>query len=146
MGGGCSNDVFAFFRNPQWILQIPEGGVDELILLLECPAGHSVNLRLFDRGIALPQGLGEAASSGPYRCSCAELRLRALPAGQRVLVVSTFRAGSGGKYRIVWHASQAVELRMQPHPFAAPLPDPLESTLLKVMPGQSHWFKPRVSA
>ncbi len=41
----------------------------EVILFLECPCEHSVNLRVFRGTLATPRILrtGKAVSSGPYR-------------------------------------------------------------------------------
>merc|ERR1740130_367971 len=42
--GGCSNDMWAYFHNPHWRIDVPVGGLASLILFVECPGEHSVNV------------------------------------------------------------------------------------------------------
>ena len=128
--GGCSNSVWSFFQNPQWSFTVPPEGLQELIFFLECQ-DVSVNLRLFSDAVARPEALRFATSSGAYRRGCCMLRLTDLePKTSHVLVVSTFRPGVCGSYRLAWHASSSVTLSPQPHPFVeGALAHPLKSVV-----------------
>ena len=128
--GGCSNSVWSFFQNPQWSFTVPPEGLQELIFFLECQ-DVSVNLRLFSDAVARPEALRFATSSGAYRRGCCMLRLTDLePKASHVLVVSTFRPGVCGSYRLAWHASSSVTLSPQPHPFVeGALAHPLKSVV-----------------
>lgn len=136
--GGCSNNLWHYFQNPQWRIEVPGGGVEDFVLFVECPLEHSVNVRLFQSGVARPEALRSTLSSGPYRQGCCVLRAAELPPGSYVAVVSTFRAGLVGDYRLAWHASQALRLSLQPHPFAVPLDAPIVSS--------AHWVPPAASS
>lgn len=129
--GGCSNNLWHYFQNPQWRIEVPDGGITELVIFVECPKEHSVNVRIFEGGIARPDALRRTESSGPYRQGCCVLRLPSLAAGSYVAVVSTFRPALCGDYRLAWHASQELTVLPQPHPFAVPLEPPLVSS--------AHW-------
>jgi len=141
--GGCGNDVWSFFQNPQWRIEVPQGGLAVLILLVECPAADSVNVRLFSGAVAQPDALKSAISSGAYTRGCCLLRLIDVPPGPCIAVVSNFRPGLCAEYQLVWHATHAIELRPQPHPFAGALAHPLKSTVRIVRPGQHTRFKLR---
>jgi len=138
--GGCSNNLWRFFQNPQWRFDVPDGCAQELCLFLECPAEHSVNVRLFSGSVARPDSLRTARSSGAYRQGCCLLRVADLEAGAYVVVASTFRPGLCGTYRLAWHASRDVRIRPQPHPFALPLEPPLLSVARKVPQGNRVRF------
>mmetsp|Transcript_112711 Transcript_112711/g.283423 ORF Transcript_112711/g.283423 Transcript_112711/m.283423 type:complete len:956 (-) Transcript_112711:89-2956(-) len=144
--GGCSNNLWRFFQNPQWRFEVPAGGVETMIIFLECPTEHSVNVRLFSGTVARPEALRSAKSSGAYRQGCCFLRLVDLAAGPYIAVVSTFRPGLVGGYRLAWHASKQVQLHPQPHPFALPLEPPLESLARKVERGSLLRFQVDVAA
>lgn len=124
--GGCSNNLWQYFQNPQWLLEIPQG-VQELLLFLECAAEHSVNLRLFHGLVARPEMLRAATSTGPYRQGCCQVKLSGLSEGSWVLIPSTFRAGCVAPYRILWQSSMNITLTPHPHAFVVPLPPPLTS-------------------
>lgn len=133
--GGCSNSVWSFFQNPQWSFTVPPEGLQELILFLECQ-DVSVNLRLFSDAVARPEALRSATSSGAYRRGCCMLRLTDLEPNTYVLVVSTFRPGVRGSYRLAWHASSSVTLSPQPYPFVeGALAHPLKSVVQNVHMG-----------
>lgn len=127
--GGCSNNLWQYFQNPQWRLEVPNGAGDleALVLFLECPAEHSVNVRLFQGVAARPEMLRKAESSGPYRQGCCMLRVSNLAPGPYIAVVSTFRPGLSSEYRLAWHASAAIRVGPQPCPFVVPPSPPLES-------------------
>lgn len=127
--GGCSNNLWQYFQNPQWRLEVPGNPDDRvaLILFLECPAEHSVNVRLFQGVAARPEMVRRAESSGPYRQGCCMLRVAGLAPGPYVAVVSTFRPGLRSEYRLAWHASAPLRLGPQPYPFVVPPSPPLES-------------------
>lgn len=118
--GGCSNNLWSFFTNPQWLLEVPDRGVSELLLFLECPAEHSLNIRLFSGCAARPEAMRMCNSSGPYRQGCCVLKVTALPSGPHVVIVSTFRPGLVGQYRLSWYCEREVSLKPQPNPFAVP--------------------------
>jgi hypothetical protein len=139
--GGCSNDMWAYFRNPHWRVDVPRGGLAKFILFVECPAEFSVNVRLFKGAVARPEELRSAESSGAYRQGCCVLSLTNVDEGPHVLVVSTFRPGLRGDYRLAWHAGQTIQLRPQPYPFTAPLPPPLECLARLVRPGVNTRFR-----
>jgi len=127
--GGCSNNLWQYFTNPQWRLEVPGDTNDRvtLILFLECPAEHSVNVRLFQGKAARPEMVRRAESSGPYRQGCCMLKVVDLAPGPYVAVVSTFRTGLCSEYRLVWHASSFIRMGLQPYPFVVPPTPPLES-------------------
>lgn len=133
--GGCSNNLWDYFRNPHWRLEIPAGGVRPLIIFVECPSEYSVNVRIFRGAVARPEHLRTVESSGAYRQGCCMLRIEDLPEGQYVAVVSTFRPGLLGSYRLAWHASQPIHLKPQPHPFAATPAEPLHSSKFPIAAG-----------
>lgn len=133
--GGCSNDIWGFFTNPHWLVEVPAGGARDLVVFLECPSEYSVNVRFFCGAAAIPEHLRRSESSGPYRQGCCMLRLADLSEGPHVLLVSTFRPGLHGDYRIAWHASKAIVVRPLPHAFVAPLPPPLRSASWGVTAG-----------
>lgn len=137
--GGCSNNLWQYFQNPQWRLDIPRSGKDleELILFLECPAEHSVNIRLFEGTVARPEMLRRAESSGPYRQGCCMLRVNNLAPGPYIALVSTFRPGLCCEYRLAWHSSLEIRIGPQPHPFAVPPPSPLESASWRLPCGKT---------
>lgn len=139
--GGCSNNLWSFFTNPQWRFEVPEGGLDNLFVFLECPAEHSVNVRLFAGSAARPESLRMARSSGAYRQGCCFLRVANLTAGPYIAVVSTFRPGLIGTYRLAWHAPKSIVLRPQPHPFALALDPPLTISARKVARGSAMRFR-----
>ncbi|CAE7291359.1 CAPN7 [Symbiodinium sp. CCMP2592] len=135
--GGCSNSVWSYFQNPQWAFDVPPGGLDDLILFLESP-GVSVNVRVFTGAVARPEVVRSAASSGAYRRGCCFLRLRELPPGPHVAVVSSFRSGICAPYRLAWHSSSAVGLTPQPHPFVdGALAHPMKSLVQQIQVGRS---------
>eukprot|EP00401_Gymnodinium_catenatum_P071167 CAMPEP_0117610594 /NCGR_PEP_ID=MMETSP0784-20121206/81951_1 /TAXON_ID=39447 /ORGANISM="" /LENGTH=165 /DNA_ID=CAMNT_0005413997 /DNA_START=320 /DNA_END=814 /DNA_ORIENTATION=+ len=126
--GGCSNNVWSYFQNPQWILRVPECVFDGLVFVLECSAGHSVNVRLFPGMAARPDALGSARSSGPYRRSSCVLRLNTLaptdlarPGGPRVATASVpvrlrgsrAPAQVSGEVREAWAAAMFQDARHQ---------------------------------
>lgn len=133
-GGGCSNNLWQYFQNPQWRLEVPGEPGDQavLFLFLECADEHSVNIRLFQGVAAKPEMVRRAESSGPYRQGCCMLRVNNIAPGPYVAVVSTFRPGLLGRYRLAWHSTVPVRLGPQPHPFvASPMP-PLQSVTRRV--------------
>lgn len=139
--GGCSNNIWRFFQNPQWRFEVPEGGIDTLFIFLECPAEHSVNVRFFTGTTAQPETLRAARSSGAYRQGCCYLHLTDVAAGPYVAVVSTFRPALCGTYRLAWHSPRSIKLRPQPHPFAAPSEPLLEAVIKKVVRGREVRFR-----
>jgi len=74
--GGCSNDMWSYFKNPHWRIEVPPGGLAKFILFVECPAEFSVNVRLFQGTVARPEQLRSAESSGAYRQGCCVLSQR----------------------------------------------------------------------
>mmetsp|Transcript_85680 Transcript_85680/g.239422 ORF Transcript_85680/g.239422 Transcript_85680/m.239422 type:complete len:931 (+) Transcript_85680:117-2909(+) len=134
--GGCSNNLWQYFQNPHWRLEVPEGELVTAIIFIECPKEYSVNVRLFKGSVARPEDLRRAFSSGAYRQGCAMLRAVDLEPGPYVAVVSTFRPNLLGDYRLAWHCSRATLFRPQPHAFAAPLPAPLATVQHRVPFGQ----------
>lgn len=139
--GGCSNNLWSFFSNPQWRFEVPEGGVDNLFMFLECSLEHSVNIRLFSGAVARPESLRHAKSSGAYRQGCCFMRVASLAPGPYVAVVSTFRAGLIGSYRLAWHAPRSLIVKPQPHPFALALDPPLAISARKVARGCAACFR-----
>jgi len=139
--GGCSNNLWSFFKNPHWSIEVPPGGLSHLYVFLECSAEHSLNIRLFSGLGARPEQLRFAKSSGPYRQGCCFLKLTDLSPGPYVAVVSTFRSGLVGSYRLSYHAPQKVDFRPHPQPFAYPLELPITTTARKVSFGKSTTFK-----
>lgn len=139
--GGCSNNLWLYFQNPQWRFEVPEPGISSLILFLECPAEHSVNLRLFMGGVARPEALRRAESSGAYRQGCCVLRIEeGLEPGPYVLVCSTFRPGLTAQYRMCWHADKPLQsFQPQPQPFARSLPMPLETQVHRIASELTRW-------
>lgn len=134
--GGCSNSLWSFFRNPQLRIEVPQGGAEYLRLFLECPAEHSVNVRLFRGTAARPDALRHVETSGAYRQGCCTLLLENVAEGPYVAIVSTFRAGCLGDFRLTWHASAVLQVRPQPHPFAYPLEPPLRCAQHQVLAGK----------
>lgn len=143
--GGCANNVWSYFRNPQYSLHLKER-VSRLSVFLECEGDHSTNLRLFKGVFARPEALRQATSSGPYRQGCCVLELRDLDPGDYTLVASTFSPGVCSKYRMVWHCSSKIRLGPSPYPFAVPLPAPLVTAAHKVAGGKAQrvCFCPKV--
>ncbi|CAE8582647.1 unnamed protein product [Polarella glacialis] len=136
--GGCSNSLWSYAQNPQWCLQVPDGGLADLMLILECPAGQTVNLRVFKGNVARPDSLRlGATSSGAYRRGCCFLRVSDLAPGPHIVVVSTFRPDVCADYRLAWHAPRPIRLRPQPHPFVdGALAHPLLCSVRVLRPGQ----------
>jgi len=134
--GGCSNNLWKYFQNPQWRIEVPDGEPADVFMFLECPSEHSVNIRVFQGGVARPEALRHASSSGPYRQGCCFLRCQAMERGSHIVVVSTFQPGVCTNYRLAWHSSRSLTVAPQPHPFAVPLPQPLQSTARKIPPGR----------
>eukprot|EP00929_Paragymnodinium_shiwhaense_P069311 TRINITY_DN34968_c0_g2_i3.p1 TRINITY_DN34968_c0_g2~~TRINITY_DN34968_c0_g2_i3.p1 ORF type:complete len:741 (-),score=78.69 TRINITY_DN34968_c0_g2_i3:136-2358(-) len=104
--GGCSNNLWNYFKNPQWRLEVPDGEPAALQLFAECPAEFSINIRLFSDLVARPEELRKAVSSGAYRQGCCVLTAGELAPGPYIAVVSTFRPDLIGEYRLAWHSSR----------------------------------------
>uniref|UniRef100_A0A0G4GVB9 Calpain catalytic domain-containing protein n=1 Tax=Chromera velia CCMP2878 TaxID=1169474 RepID=A0A0G4GVB9_9ALVE len=135
--GGCSNDLWEYFKNPHFRLVLPERA--DVLIFLECPLEHSVNVRVFKGSFATPRTLrtGKALSSGPYRAGCCTLR-QTLEPGPYVLVASTFRVGEVGDFQMCVHSSctQAPVLEPMPYPHACPPPSPMRHVVKKHVSGQ----------
>lgn len=138
--GGCSNSVWSFFRNPQWLVRVPDAGARDVVAFAECPPEHSLNLRIFRGGVATPEQLGVAVSSGAYRRGGCILRLPSVPPGLHVLIVSTFHQNVCADYRLAWYSDAELTVEPHPHPFAGALPHPLKCVVRVIPPGQPTWL------
>ncbi|KAL8450454.1 hypothetical protein Emed_002542 [Eimeria media] len=138
--GGCSNDLWSFFKNPHFRLFVPEP--IEAVFFLECPdalpcvgeafAEYSVNLRLFNGRIATPRLLrtGKAKTSGSYRAGCCMLAAP-LSAGDYTLICSTFKPDNIGTFQISLHyrnsnssSSSSSSSSSKGRPVLSPMPYP----------------------
>ncbi|KAL8274106.1 hypothetical protein Esti_001948 [Eimeria stiedai] len=128
--GGCSNDLWSFFKNPHFRLILPDA--IEAVFFLECPDEYSVNLRLFSGRIATPRLLrtGKAKTSGSYRAGCCMLSASLSP-GEYTLICSTFKPDNLGTFQISLHyrnnnssstssSSSRPVLTPIPYPYAVP--------------------------
>ncbi|SOV24656.1 calpain [Plasmodium sp. DRC-Itaito] len=100
--GGCSNNLWSYFRNPHVRLYVPE--CTRFYIFLECSQEHSVNLRIFKGNTSSPRSLkkGDIISSGPYKAGCCYIECT-LESGIYCLMPSLYRANVTGNYQICIH-------------------------------------------
>eukprot|EP01071_Lankesteria_metandrocarpae_P014924 Lankesteria_metandrocarpae@DN9152_c0_g1_i1.p1 len=100
--GGCSNDLWSYFRNPHLRFTLPTAAT--ICCFLESPSEHSVNLRIFCGRVATARLLrtGKAISSGPYRSGCCVIQTK-LPAGHYTILASTFKSNETGPFLLACH-------------------------------------------
>ncbi|CRG93981.1 calpain, putative [Plasmodium gallinaceum] len=100
--GGCSNNLWSYFRNPHIRFYVPEES--PFCIFLECSQEHSVNLRIFKGITSSPRGLkkGEVISSGAYKAGCCYIECT-LKSGVYCLIPSLYRANTTGNYQICIH-------------------------------------------
>ncbi|CRH00735.1 calpain, putative [Plasmodium relictum] len=100
--GGCSNNLWSYFRNPHIRFYVPEES--PFCIFLECSQEHSVNLRIFKGLTSSPRGLkkGEVISSGAYKAGCCYIECT-LKSGVYCLIPSLYRANTTGNYQICIH-------------------------------------------
>lgn len=100
--GGCSNNLWSYFRNPHIRLYVPE--CTRFYIFLECSQEHSVNLRIFKGNTSSPRSLkkGDIISSGPYKAGCCYIECT-LESGIYCLLPSLYRANVTGNYQICVH-------------------------------------------
>eukprot|EP01053_Blabericola_migrator_P013316 Blabericola_migrator_1__13315@NODE_935_length_5982_cov_124_245309_g650_i0_p1_GENE_NODE_935_length_5982_cov_124_245309_g650_i0NODE_935_length_5982_cov_124_245309_g650_i0_p1_ORF_typecomplete_len1432_score233_59Peptidase_C2/PF00648_21/9_7e70Calpain_III/PF01067_22/0_76Calpain_III/PF01067_22/2_6e14Calpain_III/PF01067_22/7_1e03_NODE_935_length_5982_cov_124_245309_g650_i04214716 len=102
--GGCSNDLWTYFRNPHYRLSVPKHCVARVFL--ECPTELSINVRILRSPFSSARLLRtkKALSSGPYRVACCYLEVELFP-GTHTLIPSSFRAGDTGQFQLRVHLS-----------------------------------------
>ncbi|GAW81633.1 hypothetical protein, conserved [Plasmodium gonderi] len=100
--GGCSNNLWSYFRNPHIRFYVPQDS--SFCIFLECSQEHSVNLRIFKGMTSSPRSLkkGEIISSGAYKAGCCYIECT-LESGIYCLIPSVYRANVTGDYQLCIH-------------------------------------------
>ncbi|SBT79531.1 calpain, putative [Plasmodium malariae] len=100
--GGCSNNLWSYFRNPHIRFYVPEDS--SFCIFLECSQEYSVNLRIFKGMTSSPRKLkkGEIISSGAYKSGCCYIECT-LESGIYCLIPSLYRANITGDYQLCIH-------------------------------------------
>ncbi|WBY58823.1 calpain [Plasmodium yoelii yoelii] len=108
--GGCSNNLWSYFRNPHIRFYVPEHSV--FYIFLECSQEHSVNLRIFKGLTSSPRSLkkGEIISSGAYKSGCCYIECT-LESGTYCLIPSLYRADVVANYQICVHYPNTIKKR-----------------------------------
>ncbi|KMZ85948.1 hypothetical protein PVBG_03413 [Plasmodium vivax Brazil I] len=120
--GGCSNNLWSYFRNPHIRFYVPEDST--FCIFLECSQEHSVNLRIFKGVTSSPRSLkkGEIISSGAYKAGCCYVECT-LESGFYCLIPSLYRANVTGDYQICIHypkSKQKPVLHFIPYCYVVP--------------------------
>ncbi|CAA9988918.1 calpain, putative [Plasmodium knowlesi strain H] len=120
--GGCSNNLWSYFRNPHIRFYVPEDCT--FFIFLECSQEHSVNLRIFKGMTSSPRSLkkGEIISSGAYKAGCCYIECK-LESGIYCLIPSLYRANVTGDYQICIHYPKQKEkpvLHFIPYSYIVP--------------------------
>ncbi|ANQ08893.1 Uncharacterized protein PCOAH_00032680 [Plasmodium coatneyi] len=120
--GGCSNNLWSYFRNPHIRFYVPEDTT--FFIFLECSQEHSVNLRIFKGMTSSPRSLkkGEIISSGAYKAGCCYVECT-LESGIYCLIPSLYRANVIGDYQICIHypkQKQKPVLHFIPYSYVVP--------------------------
>ncbi|EUD68712.1 hypothetical protein C922_01112 [Plasmodium inui San Antonio 1] len=120
--GGCSNNLWSYFRNPHIRFYVPEDST--FCIFLECSQEHSVNLRIFKGITSSPRSLkkGEIISSGAYKAGCCYIECT-LESGIYCLIPSLYRANVTGDYQICIHypkSKQKPLLHFIPYSYVVP--------------------------
>ncbi|SBT36950.1 calpain, putative (Pcalp) [Plasmodium ovale wallikeri] len=100
--GGCSNNLWSYFKNPHIRLYVPEDTC--FCIFLECSQEYSVNLRIFKGLTSSPRSLkkGEIISSGAYKAGCCYIECT-LERGTYCLIPSLYRENITGAYQLCIH-------------------------------------------
>ncbi|CAD2108963.1 calpain, putative [Plasmodium vinckei petteri] len=108
--GGCSNNLWSYFRNPHIRFDVPEHSV--FYIFLECSQEHSVNLRIFKGLTSSPRSLkkGEIISSGAYKSGCCYIECT-LESGTYCLIPSLYRPDVVANYQICVHYPNTIKKR-----------------------------------
>ncbi|KJP87917.1 hypothetical protein AK88_02351 [Plasmodium fragile] len=120
--GGCSNNLWSYFRNPHIRFYVPEDST--FCIFLECSQEHSVNLRIFNGMTSSPRSLkkGEIISSGAYKAGCCYIECT-LESGIYCLIPSLYRPNVTGDYQICIHypkSKQKPVLHFIPYSYVVP--------------------------